>query len=548
MTIGQRWWLSVSNGTNPSLAHRHRAPHSWCSSYDATCMYFAKAAKASPARCPSILSPTLAPPLPPMQIRRRIQIWRFRLTTLRRRPVTLHEFHSATTAAYAARRFRRPLHPAELQQLACHAGFPLAAAVSLAACLEAAERCSQGAAELQQSLKRISLVGIPPWRFYFYLWWFTRWGHRNEHGRTPLLTALVCMHAKAPRRLLPGASRLARRGNRAAAERATQLHAAPAMPALWAPAYAKPGMQCAGGFAPPSHSCMQNTPALVPWVCRPACRSHLNTLELVRREWEHQEPQLIGGFDLSRSTAVAMLFRRPKVCLPSSLCPPQAQHALPRSAVRLASLLFHASLALNLLTCSRFQACLLSHPLQQSHPVAPASCLLPNPLSLPLQGTCMLRLGMEAGGLIVSVRPDNARLQGAAPDQLRCLFLPAIAAAARCPWHTSPPTPPPPQHITVTLSHTHTHTSTPTPAQHITAPPTPHPTAFKAFSAGIPPPQRSRAPWRATSARCLSPRWRAARTSWRPRPTCRRSSGGARGRSCISTCPTAPWRSTTGCW
>ncbi|KAL4439392.1 hypothetical protein ABPG77_008721 [Micractinium sp. CCAP 211/92] len=174
-----------------------------------------------------------------VQIRRRMQIWRFRLTTLRRRPVTLHEFHSATTAAYAARRFRRPLHPAELQQLACHAGFPLAAAVSLAACLEAAERCSQGAAELQQSLKRISLVGIPPWRFYFYLWWFT---------------------------------------------------------------------------------------------------SHLNTLELVRREWEHQEPQLIGGFDLSRSTAVAMLFRRPK-------------------------------------------------------------------------GTCMLRLGMEAGGLIVSVRPDNARLQ-----------------------------------------------------------------------------------------------------------------------------------------
>ncbi|KAL4427600.1 hypothetical protein ABPG75_001689 [Micractinium tetrahymenae] len=174
-----------------------------------------------------------------VQMRRRLQIWRFRLTTLRRRPVTVLEFHAATVAAYEARRFRRALRPAELQQLAQHAGFPLPAAVSLATCLEAAERSRHAAAELPQALQRISLVGIPPWRFRFYLWWF---------------------------------------------------------------------------------------------------QSHMNTLELVRREWEQQEPQLIGGFSVSRSTAAAMLFRRPK-------------------------------------------------------------------------GTCLLRLGMEAGGLIVSVRPDNARLR-----------------------------------------------------------------------------------------------------------------------------------------
>lgn len=110
-----------------------------------------------------------------MQVRRRVQVWRYRLTTLRRRPVTLHEFYAATTAAYSARRFRRQLRPVELQQLACHAGFPLPAAVSLAACLEAAEP-SRGAAKLQQSLQRISLVGITPWRFRFFLWWFKRWG------------------------------------------------------------------------------------------------------------------------------------------------------------------------------------------------------------------------------------------------------------------------------------------------------------------------------------------------------------------------------------
>lgn len=50
---------------------------------------------------------------------------------------------------------------------------------------------------------------------------------------------------------------------------------------------------------------------LLPASRRP--RSQLSTLELVRDDWEQLSPLLICGFDVTRASAEALLFRRPKV-------------------------------------------------------------------------------------------------------------------------------------------------------------------------------------------------------------------------------------------
>lgn len=140
---------------------------------------------------PLLSSPALPPP--PQQMRRRLQQLRFYITTIDRRRVPLADFFTGVCAAYAACRFARQLTPGDVLQLALVAGFPPAAADALhaqVAAEQAAAAALQAAAashepppaqaalqhrqprqQQQQPQRRLPSVGIPAWRYRYFLWW-----------------------------------------------------------------------------------------------------------------------------------------------------------------------------------------------------------------------------------------------------------------------------------------------------------------------------------------------------------------------------------------
>lgn len=141
-------------------------------------------------------------PPTPAQVRRRLHVALFYLTSLRRGRVTLEGFYGGVSAAYAACGFRRQLTPLDLQQLALRADFPSAAAGRLQAWAAeaAAERSGGGGSQRaadeepppgqrrlewqqrrgQQRPPGLPSVGIPTWRYRYFMWWLKRWGGGRE--------------------------------------------------------------------------------------------------------------------------------------------------------------------------------------------------------------------------------------------------------------------------------------------------------------------------------------------------------------------------------
>ncbi|PSC68955.1 FLUORESCENT IN BLUE chloroplastic-like isoform X3 [Micractinium conductrix] len=216
-----------------------------------------------------------------VQVRRRTQVLWFYATTLRSSRASLRDFHAHASAAYATCGFERALAPREWEQLALHASFPPAAAAALARCLR--EATADGEEASGAGLATAAAAADND--------------DGSQHGGPA---------AERP------ADRAAPRRRPLQQQLQLQRLSQVTVPA-WRMKY------------------------FLFWF-----NSHLETLQLLRAEWEQQSPQLVCGFDLTRVSATAMLFRRPK-------------------------------------------------------------------------GTCMVRLGMEVGGVIVSLRPDKHTL----PDQRR---------------------------------------------------------------------------------------------------------------------------------
>ena len=147
--------------------------------------------------------------------------------------------------------------------------------------------------------------------------------------------------------------------------------------------------------------------------------SQLHTLCLLRAEWEQaDQPRLVCGFDCVRPTADAMLFRRAKVgraCAGwrGACCRRPAAAAGPPHACAAAG---------QCCACPATPACPRRTPARR----LPATGARPPPL----QGTCLVRLGQEVGGVIVSLRPDKATL----PCECAAGAVLAGHAGARAAW------------------------------------------------------------------------------------------------------------------
>lgn len=155
-----------------------------------------------------------------------------------------------------------------------------------------------------------------------------------------------------------------------------------------------------------------HTPVVRPPTVLCSTRSHLITLSMLRIEWEHESPLLICGFDITRETADALLFRRPKVGRPAVDRGCQLAASCRPSPAAAGWLWFPVLCSYKLLGKDpAMQHAVCNAGRMARHARASKRSICCCCLHLP-QGTCLVRLGQEVGGVIVSLRPDKPSLAG----------------------------------------------------------------------------------------------------------------------------------------